>query len=182
MMNRRILSQGLLMLALLGLCGQGACSRYYLAAASTGSFMNAAQGGQPTAVRLFIYQLTRLPPSLPTAACSELLGKTPSALVDVLAPEGRVIAKSIFPGFEKSAERATLADELTKDTAWLLVVPEFYECRDDKPRWIAFRMKGNSGTQELAFQLQGYSIRPHPSMSELACTNVNPQLCARIGR
>ena len=74
MMNRRILSQGLLMLALLGLCGQGACSRYYLAAASTGSFMNAAQGGQPTAVRLFIYQLTRLPPSLPTAACSELLG------------------------------------------------------------------------------------------------------------
>jgi len=181
-MNKRILAQGLLMLALLGLCGQGACSRYYLAAASTGSYMNAEKGGTPTAVRLFIYQLTRLPPSLPSATCSELQGKTPSALVDVLAPEARVVQKSIFPGFERSRERATLADELTRDTGWLLVVPAFYECLNDRPRWIAFKMGGNSGNAELAFQLQGYSIRPHPSMREVSCTNVDPQKCARVGR
>ncbi len=63
-MKKRLLGQGLLMLALLGLCGQGACSRFYLVAASTGSYMNAEQGGAPTAVRLFMYQLTHLPPRI----------------------------------------------------------------------------------------------------------------------
>jgi hypothetical protein len=178
---KRILGQALLMVVLLGLCGQGACSRYFIASASTGSYMNAVQGGEPTAVRLFIYQLTQLPPSLPTAGCSELLGQTPSGL-PTLNTQTQVIAKSIFPGFEKSVEYESLGGTLDKATEWLLVVPEFYECRDDKPRWVAFRMGGNSGTEEVAFQLQGYSIRPHPSMREVSCTNLNPQACISIGR
>lgn len=181
-MKKRLFGQGLLMLALLGLCGQGACSRYYLAAASTGSYMNAEQGGAPTAVRLYMYQLLRLPPSLPAATCSELQGKTPSALVDVLTPEAKVVQKSIFPGFENGPERATLSDKLSKGTKWVLAVPAFYECRNDKPRWIAFKLDRVSGTTELAFQLQGYSIRPHASMREMSCTNVDPQKCARVGR
>jgi len=181
-MKKRLLGQALLMLALLGLCGQGACSRFYLVAASTGSYMNAEQGGTPTAVRLFMYQLTHLPPSLPASTCSELQGKTPTALADSLAPEARVVQKSIFPGFENGPERATLTDELTKETKWVLAVPAFYECRSDKPRWIAFKVDRTSGTTELAFQLQGYSIRPHSSMQKISCTNIDPQKCARVGR
>lgn len=182
MSMKRKLAQGLLVLILLGLCGQGACQRFYLAAATTGSYMNAEEGGTPTAVRLFLYQLKTLPPGLPTATCSELQGKTPSALVDVLTADATVREKSIFPGFERSAERNTLVDEIWKDTNWLLVVPAFFECHDDRPRWVAFKMGGSSGTTEVAFQLQGYKIRPHPSMSEVSCTNVNVQKCARIGR
>ena len=178
----RLLAQSLLMLVLLGLSGQSACSRFYLASASTGSHMNAEKGGTPTAVRTYFYQLTHLPPGLPSAACNQLVGKTPSALVDALSPGAPVIEKSIFPGFEESSEKTGLAGELVKETKWVVVVPAFFECRDDVPRWAAFRMNRSSGTEELAFQLQGYSIRLHPSMKSRACTNMDRQNCVRISR
>ena len=178
----RLLAQSLLMLVLLGLCGQGACSRFYLASASTGSYMNAEKGGTPMAVRTYFYQLTHLPPGLPSAACNQLVGKTPSALVDALAPDAPVVEKSIFPGFEESSEKTGLAGELSKETKWVVVVPAFFECRDDVARWAAFRMNRASGTDELAFQLQGYGIRLHSSMKDRACTNMDRQNCVRISR
>ena len=160
----------------------GCQQRLFTMGINTGSHMNTEEGGEPTPVRLQVYHLVNLPPGLPSASCAELRGSQPEVLSGALIAsyeEGgsAIFDKSISPHDPKRAFGVSMT--VPKGAKWTLVVPNYFDCRDDTDRWVAFKLEG-SGETVVRFQLQGYSIRPHPSMHGSACTNTAVEHCKKI--